>query len=430
MVVLPDLRRALTSARETSKLSTGQAAGRESQRAPGIGKVFVRNGSVFILALIAALLGVFTALIVLGGGAGSAAVPPVPTPSLLPPTDLPAPVENPTAALPALLTPTAAPDSALARVLRIYSGPYDLLYSEHYRRLEQLIALSNDPYLHLVVRPVEQPALEINFGGSVMLNGASTLKAPVLLYAIFRDPTLALGGWETGIPREAYRMIVVLSAVSVNGGSNTLDDFNDFLHNIIGLPTNVGLTWWNYGVTSGLTSNRVSLIGGISWREVGANPYSLDAMVAFYEFLETPHWIEGAINRALATPGYPLHDEDMTPETYHQAVLSAIEEARALMAIPDPEFVTEIERALQRVQAARPDLELGIYGKNGSLRPEDWPGSRWHTIEGVVLTVEKGDDRSQRCIVAYSASDFSNDDLLGAALEYCIALFDLSTAEE
>ncbi len=398
----------------------------------------MRNGSVFILALIAALLGVFTALIVLRGGAQSAAVPPVSTPSPLPPTDLPTPAANPTAAPPALPTPTAAADSALAGVFRVYSGPYDLLYSEHYRRLEQLIALSNDPYLHLVVRPVEQPALEINFGGSVMLNGASTLKAPVLLYAIFRDPTLALGGWETGVPHEAYRMIVgsnnsatgrVLSAVSANGGSSTLDDFNDFLHNIIGLPTNVGLTWWNYGVTSGLTSDRVSLTEGISWREVGANPYSLDAMVAFYEFLETPHWIEGAINRALATPGYPLHDEDMTPETYRQAVLSAIEEAQALMAIPDPEFVTEIERALQRVQAARPDLELGIYGKNGLLRPEDWPGARWHTVEGVVLTVEEG-DRSQRCIVAYSASDFSNDDLLDAALEYCIALFDLSIAEE
>lgn len=398
----------------------------------------MRNVASLLLVLAALLMGVFTLILVLNGPPTFAAPPALAPLEPLPAAafaaqpgqaaqqpDPPAVALDPTATLPAYI-----PADSLA----LYASTYDMLYSEAYRELESLIELRNDRYLSLVVQPVGRPSLAINFGGSRIQNGASTLKAPVLLYVIFRDPSIALTGWQDGVPRDAYRMIVgshnsatgrVLLAASANGGSRTLDDFNVFLHTIIGLPESVGLTWWNYGVTSGLISDQV--IGDFSYDEVGSNPYTLDSMVAFYEFLETPAWIEGAINQALATPGYPL-DEDAyaSPEIYRQAVQSAIAEARVLMSIPDPQFVTELERSLTRTQTANPDLQISLYGKNGTLRPDDWPAGRWQTIEGVVVTIAQ-DSESLRCAVAYSASQFSNDRVLDAALAYCVDLFRLDT---
>lgn len=341
--------------------------------------------------------------------------------------------------------PTAEADgSAGDEVSVIYTDPLDRLYDDYFRRIERLIGLRNDPYLRLVVRPLGQPGnrpgLVLDFDGDKLQNAASTLKAAVLVYAIFRDPRIALTGWESGDAREAYKMIVgsnntatgavLVDASGVAGNPNALNHFNDFLHNIIGLPPYVGLTQWNYGATTGMISTHlVPADPAFDPDQVEANPVTLDALLDIFEFIESPGWLEGAITRALNEPGYPLTDEYNSPELYRQGVLAALEEARALMTIPDPEQVTELETALVRAQARYPDVSLHMYGKNGTLRPGDWPPGRWHVIEVVMLTVEQ-DGRSQQCGIAYAASHFDNDRILDAAFDYCVGILRESAAEE
>lgn len=319
-----------------------------------------------------------------------------------------------------------------AAALPVMGAGVDQLYADRYRQLEQLIAVRHDPYLRLVVRPIGSPDLEINFGGNLYQNAASTFKAPVLLYAIFRDPRIALTGWEEGVARDAYRMVVgshnsatgsvLVKASGVDANTHALDHFNDFLHDIVGLPSTVGLTQWNYGPTTGMVSQHV-LAADPTYDpdEVSANPITLDALVDFFTFLESPGWVEGAISRAQVTPGYPVNDDYASPEVYRQGVLAAVDAARELMTVPDPEIPTELELSLARVQAQNPDLDIDLYGKNGSLRPGDWPEGRWLVIEGAVVTVTQG-ALSQRCVVAYAASHFDNAEMLDEALSYCVAL--------
>lgn len=346
-----------------------------------------------------------------------------------------APVADAPAAAP---TPTAAPspepvEVAAAGGYDIYADPYAQLYSDSYRDLATLVGLTNDPYARLVVRPIDRPDLEINFHGELYQNAASTLKTGVLLYAIFRDPQVALSGWQDGTPLAAYKMIVgshnsatgaVLAESGRGVGSwNPLDDFNAFLHDIVGLPPTVGLTEWNYGATQDTLSFTVERPDPVYDPErISANTITLDTLVALYEFLETPNWVEGAISRAMVTEGYPMRAYE-SPEAYREDVLAAVEEAKRLMAIPDPEIPTEMELSLARVQTAHPELEIDMYGKNGLLRPTDWPGDRWHVNEAAVVRVGQG-ERSMRCIVAYSASNFEVDQLLDGALGYCVSLFE------
>lgn len=335
----------------------------------------------------------------------------------------------------AVSTPQPTPEvvAVAAGGFEVVSDPLDRVYYDAYGELSTLVGMSGDPYLRLVVRPIERPDLEINFGGELYQNTASTIKAPILLYAIFRDPSLALGGWQDGTANDAYKMIVgshnsatgaVLAASNeTRTGAAVFDNFNSFLHDIVGLPPSVGLTVWNYGPTQKIvTYNLAPRDPALDPGHTAANPITLDALVAFFEFLETPNWIEGAIGRALATPGYPLHDNYASPEAYRADVLLAVDEAKRLMAIPDPEQVTELERALEHVRGAHPELTIDWYGKNGTLRPIDWPEDRWHVNEVGVVTVSQG-ERSLRCITAYSASRFENVPVLRSAVEYCVGLF-------
>lgn len=407
----------------------------------------IRNGPDFFLTLVALLLAAVTVYFVFSE-----------PPGLLPAVDAAAPTAAPALAgvgpeadvaagpdlvqePPAEEAPVEAAAEEIAAVaavaaddsFEIYTDPYDQLYNEHYRQIATLVGLTNDPYVRIVVRPIERPDLEVNFGGNRVQNAASTMKAPVLLYAIFRDPQVALTGWQGGTAESAYRMIVgsanfatatvLVESGGVRGSPVTLDYFNDFLHDIIGLPPSVGLTQWNYGATSDMLSFNVAPRDpAFDPERVAANPITLDALVAFFEFLETPNWIEGAISRAIATEGYPMVGEP-SPEAYRADVLAAIAEAKQLMTIPDSERATEIELALARTQVAHPELEISMYGKNGLLRPEDWPGDRWHVNEGAVVTVAQG-ERSLRCIVAYSASRLENDHLLDGVFDYCVDLFE------
>jgi hypothetical protein len=346
---------------------------------------------------------------------------------------------------PAAMGPTTIPDSAAEdEVAVIYTDPLDRLYDDHYRRIERLIGLRNDPYLRLVVRPLDHPSgrpdLVLDFDGDKLQNAASTLKAGVLIYAIFRDPRIALTGWESGPARDAYKMIVgsnntatgavLVDSSGVAGNPNALNHFNDFLHDIIGLPPYVGLTQWNYGATTGMISTHLAVVDpSYDPDEVQANPVTLNALLDLFEFLESPGWIEGAITRSLNQPGYPLTDEYSSPELYRQGVLAALDEARALMAIPDPEQTTELETALARAQTRYPDVLMSMYGKNGTLRPGDWPPDRWHVIEAVTVTLEQG-GRSQRCSIAYAASHFDNERVLDAAFDYCVGILRESAAGE
>lgn len=338
----------------------------------------------------------------------------------------------PTADAGALFVESYGSASALAGAQPVRGPGVDQLYTDRYRQFERLIAVRHDPYLRLVVRPIGSPDLEINFGGDLYQNAASTFKAPILLYAIFRDPRIALTGWEDGIAKDAYRMIVgshntatgsvLVKASGVDANTHALDHFNDFLHNIVGLPPAVGLTQWNYGPTTGMYSTHVlSANPTYDPDEVSANPITLDALVDFFTFLESPGWVEGAISRAEATPGYPINDNYASPEVYRQGVLAAVDAARELMTLPDPEIPTEFELSLARVQAENPDVDIDLYGKNGSLRPGDWPEGRWLVIEGVVVTVTQG-TVSQRCAMGYAASHFDNAKMLDEALSYCVAL--------
>lgn len=404
----------------------------------------VRNGTDFFLTLVALLLAAATLYLVFAEPPGPPPAVEAAAPTAAPELagagaaqDVAASVDS----VPEPLAEEVAAEVAVEEIaavaadsaFEVFTDPYDQLYNEHYRQIATLVGLTNDPYVRIVVRPIERPDLEVNFGGNKVQNAASTMKAPVLLYAIFRDPQIAMTGWQGGTAESAYRMIVgsansATATVLVESGGQrgspvTLDRFNDFLHDIVGLPPSVGLTQWNYGATSDMLSFNVAPRDpAFDPERVAANPITLDALVAFYEFLETPNWIEGAISRAIATEGYPMVGEP-APEAYRADVLAAIVEAKQLMTIPDPERATEIELALARAQIAHPELEISMYGKNGLLRPEDWPGDRWHVNEAAVVTVAQG-ERSLRCIVAYSASRLENDHLLDGVFNYCVDLFE------
>lgn len=356
-------------------------------------------------------------------------------PATDPPVTVPQTAPTP---LPILtLTPTPAEVAAIPGGDASYdvnTDPLDQVYSEYFRQLASLVGLTNDPYAKLVVRPLDRPDLEVNFEGDQYQNAASTLKAAVLVYAIFRDPGVGLNGWQTGTSLDAYKMIVGSHNTATGevlndsrdreASGNALDQFDSFLHDIVGLSPTVGLTQWNYGATQGYLSFNVDdRDPALDPERVAANPVTLDALVAYFEFLETPNWIEGAITRAWNTSGYPLRGNYESQEAYRADVLAAVVQAKQLMTIPDPERATEIELALTRAQTAYPAYTISMYGKNGSLGPSDWPEDRWHVNEVALITVAQG-ERSQRCIVAYSASMFENGKMLDGALNYCVSLFE------
>jgi hypothetical protein len=301
-----------------------------------------------------------------------------------------------------------------------------------YRQLlEAMVAQSPDPQARLVVRPLDCAGCTISVEGDDILHGASAVKSMFLVFAIFRDPGVGLQGWTAGTSREAYRMIVhsnntasgqVLWDIGEKfGDENVLDSFNAFLHTILGLPGTVGVRVWEYGPTDGMVSTAVEAIPPDENPDgVFAHPLTLDALVDFYTLLETPSRVDRAIEQAIEQ-GYPPIPAYLTVGDYYNDVWAALNRAEALMAIPDPEYQTETERAIARATEQHPGVQIAFYGKNGHLAPYDWPGNRWHIVDGGVVTVGQG-EAAQRCVIAYSASSFESRDVLDAALDYCIAI--------
>ena len=332
-----------------------------------------------------------------------------PTPTLItaaPPTALPVPTASPT------------PDRRLCD-----------LYAAHRERLRAILAESTDRHVRLVVRPLAHPELEVNFGGGDVQRAASTIKALILIYALFKDPALDLHGPSAERPAsDAYRMIVsshnaatarvLIAAAGAEERERALDLFNDFAHRVLGLPPQLGLTQWDYWPTIGLRAQGVGELPTDEFPQGVPNPITLDALVDFYTLLETPHALREAAERAadLYAHRYPSR------AAYIAAALEATERAKALLAIPDPDYVTQMEIALEAARAAHPTLVFEMYGKNGTLSPADWDIKRWHINEAGVVTLSQG-QRVQKFVLAFSSASFHTSTYLNAALEYCVALF-------
>lgn len=348
------------------------------------------------------------------------------------PTSTPRPRPDP----PPILTPTPtkalAPSPTASPVPTASSTPDRRLcglYEAHRERLRAILAESTDRHVRLVVRPLAHPGLEINFGGGDVQRAASTIKALILIYALFRDPALDLHGPSAGQPAsDAYRMIVsshnaatarvLVAAAGAEGRDRALDLFNDFAHRVLGLPPQLGLTQWDYGPTIGLRAQGVGELPTEEFPQGVPNPITLNALADFYTLLETPEALREDAERAadLYADRYPSRT------AYIAAALKAAERAKALLAIPDPDYVTQMEIALEAARAVHPTLVFEMYGKNGTLSPADWDPNRWHINEAGVVTLSQG-RRAQKFVLAFSSASFHTSAYLNAALEYCAALF-------
>lgn len=303
-------------------------------------------------------------------------------------------------------TPTATPDPVLLAAAA---------------RLDALIGTEDaDPYIHLLLVPTGAPHLTYAYRPDDPVNAASTHKAAILLYAIFRDPEVALLGW----PPDMSGMIIYSNngdtarvlVAATPPGQDPLPTFNTFLRDVLLLPDGVGMTDWNYGPTSGQLA---TVPGYDPAPEVDGNPVTMAALAQVYRLLETPADLEAAASRAYLAHSYGL-DAYPTVEAYRAAVTLAADRARQLLAEPYPGNPTPLEEALDRARAAHTNLDLSFYGKEGRLGPGDWLGGHTHMIEGGALTVYDG--RSvQDCLIAYSAGSFTPDALLDAAVAYCLA---------
>lgn len=349
---------------------------------------------------------------------------PTSTPTSLPAATLPPPDIPPTA--------TAAPPSPPPTVDA--ADLYADITDRTIRQIAALIQSGQPPRARLVVRPLDQEAGELNFGGGEFQRAASTLKALILLYALFKNPALDLSPARSSqIPAaDAYRMIVssnngatarvLVNAVPADDAENAFNSFNDFLHNILLLPPTVGLTRWNYFPTEGITTNRLSMPITDEFPTGIPNPITLNVLADFYELLETPDALANAAARASGNIEY--YDADIYPtrSAYQSAVLLAVERGKRLLSIPDPDYETQMDFALADAQARHPDLAFSLYGKNGTISPADWDLNRWHINESVVLTVAD-ETHNSRIIIAFSASSFATAAMLGAAIDYGVELF-------
>ncbi len=356
-------------------------------------------------------------------------------PMLPSPTSTPSPDPLPTATSP---PPTSSPTPEPATMPAASPTPTTLttpdgllrdLHTAYRERLRTILGQIADRHVRLVVRPLGHPALEINFGGGEVQRAASTVKALILIYALFRDPTLDLRGPSAERPAsDAYRMIVsshnsatarvLIAAAGEDPREEALDLFNDFAHRVLGLPPQLGLTQWDYWPTTGLRAQEVRELPSEEFPQGVPNPITLNALVDFYTLLETPTALYEAAGRAadLYAERYPSR------QAYIDAALEAAERAKALLAIPDPNYVTPLEKALEAARRAHPSLAFTLYGKNGTLSPADWDIPRWHINEAGVVTLSQG-RRVGKFVLAFSSASFHTAAYLDAALEYCVALF-------
>ncbi len=361
-----------------------------------------------------------------------ASLPSQPSPSSCPVTHAPDPSPLPSRTPTATFTPSPSPPTVTPTPT---SDPRFGVWEAFRDRVAEIIRTSTDRHLRLVVRPLDAPQFEINFGGDDVQRSASTIKALILIYALFKDPDLDLSGWSTDRPAaDAYRMIVsshngatARVLVSAVGGRDhrdqALNAFNDFIHMALGVPESMGLTRWNYWPTSGVETDRLAEPVSAQFPEGIPNPITLNALVDFFELLETPAAIEEAAVRAAGLTGYADLALYPRPDDYEEAVLAAVDRAKALMSIPDPDYVTQMDRALEAARQSHPGVEFQMYGKNGTISPQDWSLRRWHVNEVVVVTASDGHGE-QKCIIAFSSGTFYTDALLGAALDYCVALLE------
>lgn len=325
---------------------------------------------------------------------------------------------DPTATPTASSSPTPTPDGLLRD-----------LHAAYRERLRTILGRIADRHVRLVVRPLDHPTLEINFGGGDVQRAASTIKALILIYALFKNPALDLRGPSGERPAsDAYRMIVsshngatarvLVAAAGEDHREQALDLFNDFAHRVLGLPPQLGLTQWDYWPTIGLRAQGVSELPSEEFPQGVPNPITLNALADFYTLLETPAALHEAAERAadLYAEGYPSRS------AYIAVALDAAERAKALLAIPDPDYVTQVEKALEAARAAYPSIAFAMYGKNGTLSPADWDIPRWHINEAGVVILSQG-QRVGKFVLAFSSASFHTAAYLDTALEYCVALF-------
>jgi hypothetical protein len=355
-----------------------------------------------------------------------APVTPTPRPTVTPrPTPLPTEQPSPTAA--PSIAPSPPPDPTASPTPG--DGAARAIYEEHRARIAAILADTPDHHVRLLVRPLDHPHLQIAHRSDEYHRSASTIKALILIYALLKDPALDLRGRTADRPpSDAYRMIVsshngatarvLAAAAGEDARDEALDLFNACAHEVLGLPPTMGLTQWDYWPTTGARSQIVSEPQTADFPTGVPNPISLDALADFYTLLGTPDALAALLERAADryAGGYASH------AAYIEAAGAAIEAAKALLAIPDPDYVTQMEIALEAARAAHPAIMFEMYGKNGTLSPADWDLKRWQINEGVLLTLRQG-GRAQKFAAAFSSASFNTSAYLNAALDYCAALF-------
>lgn len=273
-------------------------------------------------------------------------------------------------------------------------------YPEIHRIYQQLIAdeIARHPEtnrLKLLIEPLGLSQYSINHLASTIIPSASTIKAPILLYALTRQPDLPIypspGAGQSA--SDAYRMVVssnnsatarVLASVASSPGQS-LNEFNDFLHLALGWPSDTGLTRWGYYPVAGVVTDRVSSSAQFD------NPLTLDLLADFYSQLENGSF--GSIT--------PL--------------------AQAVLSIPDPGYNTMLDLALARAQSLHPEVTYSYYGKNGTISPSDWSYPYWHIDEAAVVSLQSANHHS-KYVLAYAASTFTTDHLLDLSLDYTFQL--------
>lgn len=370
---------------------------------------------------------------------------PIPTQdSYLPPTAtvIAFPTDAETPVMPASPPPTitwalsATPTNEVIRPTIAAGSEYWEVNTIYQDALQSSVNVLREYYTRLVVHPVDYPELEINIGGEIITNSASTFKAIAVVFAIFKDPEIAEHNWggrdSCGGAHAycyAYNAIVfsdnpatasLLTAAVPDG--NALDAFNSYMHDILLLPSTNGLTHWDYGTTTGVRTTQVLRPPDeINPERIFDNTFALDTLVQFYVLLETPELVDDAIERAAGTPGYWNKSRYPTFADYREAVLYGLEQAEVLMAVRDNRGDTKLEKAVDRALDSHPGLQITMYGKNGGLSPNHWRFDRWHLIDASIVTITDGRN-SQRCIISYSSSSFSLEAMLDTSINYCISL--------
>ena len=148
----------------------------------------------------------------------------------------------------------------------------------------------------LVVQPYTFPGLEININGGRLHDAASAIKACILLYAVFKNPDLAIEGFQSDLGHQVYRMIVhsnntatsLVLAGLVDDPAEAVNAFNDFYHVVLRLPDSTGMTAWDYEATGGVTTDRIARpLDPITEYWIN-NPVTLDAFVGVLPYDRNP----------------------------------------------------------------------------------------------------------------------------------------------